>query len=131
MTTPIKNKYINFNEFFAFNYGLKLKNFFGPQTLRSPVLIKNKEIKFFDEEIVPKKNRNSDFITEGSISKNNKNKKSEESKKTWERLLSPKVKRKSDLNILDTYLVNYRSFKKNKTLNRMMMSRSYKNFFKG
>jgi hypothetical protein len=131
MTTPIKNKYINFNEFFAFNYGLKLKNFFGPQTLRSPVLIKNKEIKFFDEEIDPKKARNSDFITEGSISKNNKNKKSEESKKTWERLLSPKVKKKSDLNILDTYLVNYRSFKKNKTLNRMMMSRSYKNFFKG
>ena len=131
MTTPIKNKYINFNEFFAFNYGLKLKNFFGPQTLRSPVLIKNKEIKFFDEEIDPKKARNSDFITEGSISKNNKNKKSEESKKTWERLLSPKVKRKSDLNILDTYLVNYRSLKKNKTLNKMMMSRSYKNFFKG
>ena len=132
MTTPISNKYINFNELFAFNYGRQLKNFFGPQTFRSPVLIKNKEIKFFDEEEEePKKVRNTDFITEGSISKNSKNKKSEESKKSWERLLSPKMKRKSDLNILDTYLVNYRSFKKNKTLNRMMMSRSYKNFFKG
>ena len=131
MTTPISNKYINFNELFAFNYGRQLKNFFGPQTIRSPVLIKNKEIKFFDEEEEPKKLRNTDFITEGSISKNGKNKKSEESKKTWERLLSPKSKRKSDLNMLDTYLVNYRSFKKNKTLNRMMMSRSYKNFFKG
>ena len=130
MATPISNKYINFNELFAFNYGRQLKNFFGPQTFRSPVLIKNKEIKFFDEE-EPKKVRNTDFITEGSISKNSKNKKSEESKKSWERLLSPKMKRKSDLNILDTYLVNYRSFKKNKTLNRMMMSRSYKNFFKG
>ena len=131
MTTPISNKYINFNELFAFNYGRQLKNFFGPQTFRSPVLIKNKEIKYFDEEEEPKKVRNTDFITEGSISKNSKNKKSEESKKSWERLLSPKMKRKSDLNILDTYLVNYRSFKKNKTLNRMMMSRSYKNFFKG
>ena len=131
MTTPISNKYINFNELFAFNYGRQLKNFFGPQTFRSPVLIKNKEIKFLDEEEEPKKVRNTDFITEGSISKNSKNKKSEESKKSWERLLSPKMKRKSDLNILDTYLVNYRSFKKNKTLNRMMMSRSYKNFFKG
>ena len=132
MTTPISNKYINFNELFAFNYGRQLKNFFGPQTFRSPVLIKNKEIKFFDEEEEePKKVRNTDFITEGSISKNSKNKKSEESKKSWERLLSPKMKRKFDLNILDTYLVNYRSFKKNKTLNRMMMSRSYKNFFKG
>ena len=131
MNTPISNKYINFNELFAFNYGRQLKNFFGPQTFRSPVLIKNKEIKFLDEEEEPKKVRNTDFITEGSISKNSKNKKSEESKKSWERLLSPKMKRKSDLNILDTYLVNYRSFKKNKTLNRMMMSRSYKNFFKG
>ena len=131
MTTPISNKYINFNELFAFNYGRQLKNFFGPQTFRSPVLIKNKEIKYFDEEEEPKKVRNTDFITEGSISKNCKNKKSEESKKSWERFLSPKMKRKSDLNILDTYLVNYRSFKKNKTLNRMMMSRSYKNFFKG
>ena len=131
MTTPISNKYINFNELFAFNYGRQLKNFFGPQTFRSPVLIKNKKIKYFDEEEEPKKVRNTDFITEGSISKNSKNKKSEESKKSWERLLSPKMKRKSDLNILDTYLVNYRSFKKNKTLNRMMMSRSYKNFFKG
>ena len=131
MATPISNKYINFNELFAFNYGRQLKNFFGPQTFRSPVLIKNKEIKFFDEEEEQKKVRNTDFITEGSISKNSKNKKSEESKKSWERLLSPKMKRKSDLNILDTYLVNYRSFKKNKTLNRMMMSRSYKNFFKG
>ena len=131
MTTPISNKYINFNELFAFNYGRQLKNFFGPQTFRSPVLIKNKEIKFLDEEEEPKKVRNTDFITEGSINKNSKNKKSEESKKSWERLLSPKMKRKSDLNILDTYLVNYRSFKKNKTLNRMMMSRSYKNFFKG
>ena len=131
MATPISNKYINFNELFAFNYGRQLKNFFGPQTFRSPVLIKNKKIKYFDEEEEPKKVRNTDFITEGSISKNSKNKKSEESKKSWERLLSPKMKRKSDLNILDTYLVNYRSFKKNKTLNRMMMSRSYKNFFKG
>ena len=131
MTTPISNKYINFNELFAFNYGRQLKNFFGPQTFRSPVLIKNKEIKFLDEEEEPKKVRNTDFITEGSINKNSKNKKNEESKKSWERLLSPKMKRKSDLNILDTYLVNYRSFKKNKTLNRMMMSRSYKNFFKG
>ena len=131
MTTPISNKYINFNELFAFNYGRQLKNFFGPQTFRSPVLIKNKKIKYFDEEEEPKKVRNTDFITEGSISKNSKNKKSEESKKSWERFLSPKMKRKSDLNILDTYLVNYRSFKKNKTLNRMMMSRSYKNFFKG
>ena len=131
MNTPISNKYINFNELFAFNYGRQLKNFFGPQTFRSPVLIKNKKIKYFDEEEEPKKVRNTDFITEGSISKNSKNKKSEESKKSWERLLSPKMKRKSNLNILDTYLVNYRSFKKNKTLNRMMMSRSYKNFFKG
>ena len=128
-TTHINNKYIDFNELLSFNIKNRLKNFFEPKTLRNSVSIKNKELKFFEEEIEPKKARNTDFITEGPLTKDSKRKKREESKKTWERLLSPKNKRKSDLNILDTYFVNFRNLRKNKTLNRMKMSRSSKNFF--
>ena len=128
MTTPISNKYINFNELFSFSYKNQLKNILEPKTLRNSVSIKNKELKFFYDDIEPKKMKNNDIITEGPSFKN-KNKKSEEHKKTWERLLSPKKKKKSDLNILDTYFVKYRSLKKNKTMSKMKISLSSKNFF--
>ena len=130
MTVPIFNKYIDFNELLSFSFKNRLKYLFKPRTRRNSVSIKNKEIKFLDDdEIEPKKVRNYDFITEGPLIKKEKNKKSEESKKAWERLLSPKMKLKSNLNILDTNFVNFRNMNKNKTLNKMKISRSSKNFF--
>ena len=66
---------------------------------------------------------------ERKINKKNKNKKNEEQVKTWERLLSPNIKKKSELNIFDTYLINYKNYKKNKILNSLRASSSTKNFF--
>ena len=128
MTTPIHTKYINFNELLSFSFKNQLKNFLEPNTLRSPISIKNKEIKFFYDDIDAKNLKNNDIITDGPIYKT-KNQSREEKKKTWERLLSPKKKVKSNYNILDTYFVNFRNLRKNKTMNIMHMSRSSKNFF--
>ena len=128
MTTPIHTKYINFNELLSFSFKNQLKNFLEPNTLRSPISIKNKEIKFFYDDIDAKNLKNNDIITDGPSYKT-KNQTKEEKKKTWERLLSPKKKVKSNYNILDTYFVNFRNLRKNKTMNRMHLSRSSKNFF--
>ena len=128
MTTPIHTKYINFNELLSFSFKNQLKNFLEPKTLRSPISIKNKEIKFFYDDINAKNLKNNDIINDGPSYKT-KNHSREEKKKTWERLLSPKKKVKSNYNILDTYFVNFRNLRKNKTMNRMHLSRSSKNFF--
>ena len=128
MTTPIRNKYINLNEFFSFNFKNQIQSIFEPKTLGSTVSIKNKELKFLYDDFEPKKKKYIDIITEGQNIKN-KHKNKEEHKKTWERLLSPKMKRKSELNIFDTYFTKYRNLKKNKTMNAMKLSRSSKNFF--
>ena len=127
MTTKISNKIINFDEILSYIYKNRFKYLFEPRTTRFPLHIKNKEIKNLYDDNDIKNCKNNDILTEGIYYKN-KNNKNEEHKKTWERLLSPKKKRKSEINILDTYLVNFRSFKKNKTLNRMHLSNSSKNF---
>ena len=128
MATPIHNKFINFNDIFKFKYQDALKKYIEPRSIRNSVQINRKEKKFLNDDINVDNLNNKDIITEETIYKN-KNKKNEERKKTWERLLSPKTKVKSDLDIYDKYLVNFRNFKKNKTLNRMLISRSSKNFF--
>ena len=128
MATPIHNKFINFNDIFKFKYQDALKKYIEPRSIRNSVQINRKEINFLNDDINVDNLNNKDIITEETIYKN-KNKKNEERKKTWERLLSPKTKVKSDLDIYDKYLVNFRNFKKNKTLNRMLISRSSKNFF--
>ena len=125
MVNSLSNKNIDFNQLIPLNQRNQLKNIIVPETLRNLVTIKNNEIQYFDKE--PLENRKSEFTTEGPIIKD-KNKKIEERKKAWERLISPKTKVNSDLNNLAPYFVNFRNFKKNKTLKRMHMSRSSKNF---
>ena len=128
MTTKISNKIISFDEILSYSYKKHFKNLFEPRTTRFPLYVKNKEIKFLYDDNDIKNYKNNDILTEEVYYKN-KNNKNDDHKKTWERLLSPKKKRKSELNILDTYLVNFRSLKKNKTLNKMHLSNSSKNFF--
>ena len=113
MATPIHNKFINFNDIFKFKYQDTLKKCIEPRSIRNSVQINRKEINFLNDDINVDNLNNKDIITEETIYKN-KNKKNEERKKTWERLLSPKTKVKSDLDIYDKYLVNFRNFKKNK-----------------
>ena len=125
MVNSLSNKNIDFNQLIPLNQRNQLKNIIVPETLRNLVTIKNNEIQYFDKE--PLENRKSEFTTEGPIIKD-KNKKIEERKKAWERLISPKTKVNSDLNNLAPYFVNFRNIKKNKTLKRTHMSQSSKNF---
>jgi hypothetical protein len=128
ISNPIYNNQINFNEIFSYNYKNEFQKFLITKKIKSPVHINQKEIKFlYDTE---PKNKNNDIInTERKINKKNKNKKNEEQVKTWERLLSSNIKKKSELNIFDTYLINYKNYKKNKILNSLRASKSTKNFF--
>ena len=128
ISNPIYNNQINFNEIFSYNYKNEFQKFLITKKIKSPVHINQKEIKFLYD--TDPKNKNNDIInTERKINKKNKNKKNEEQVKTWERLLSSNIKKKSELNIFDTYLINYKNYKKNKILNSLRLSKSTKNFF--
>ena len=131
LTLPINNDLANFNRILSYSYRNQLKNMLESRTIIKPLFIHKKGIKYLYDDIDIKnlKNSNKKKINTEEVHQKNKTKKLGDKKKIWERLLSQKKNRKSTTNILNNYLMNYRSHNAFKTGNKMHLSRSSQNFF--
>lgn len=131
LTLPINNDLANFNRILSYSYRNQLKNMLESRTIIKPLFIHKKGIKYLYDDIDIKnlKNSNKKKINTEEVHQKNKAKKIGDKKKIWERLLSQKKNRKSTTNILNNYLMNYRSHNAFKTGNKMHLSRSSQNFF--
>ena len=131
LTLPINNDLTNFNRILSYSYRNQLKNMLESRTIIKPLFIHKKGIKYLYDDIDIKnlKNSNKKKINTEEVHQKNKAKKIGDKKKIWERLLSQKKNRKSTTNILNNYLMNYRSHNAFKTGNKMHLSRSSQNFF--
>ena len=131
LTLPINNDLTNFNRILSYSYRNQLKNMLESRTIIKPLFIHKKGIKYLYDDIDIKnlKNSNKKKINTEEVHQKNKTKKLGDKKKIWERLLSQKKNRKSTTNILNNYLMNYRSHNAFKTGNKMHLSRSSQNFF--
>ena len=131
LTLPINNDLANFNRILSYSYRNQLKNMLESRTIIKPLFIHKKGIKYLYDDIDIKnlKNSNKKKINNEEVHQKNKTKKLGDKKKIWERLLSQKKNRKSTTNILNNYLMNYRSHNAFKTGNKMHLSRSSQNFF--
>ena len=131
LTLPINNDLTNFNRILSYSYRNQLKNMLESRTIIKPLFIHKKGIKYLYDDIDMKnlKNSNKKKINTEEVHQKNKTKKLGDKKKIWERLLSQKKNRKSTTNILNNYLMNYRSHNAFKTGNKMHLSRSSQNFF--
>ena len=131
LTLPINNDLANFNRILSYSYRNQLKNMLESRTIIKPFFIHKKGIKYLYDDIDIKnlKNSNKKKINTEEVHQKNKTKKLGDKKKIWERLLSQKKNRKSTTNILNNYLMNYRSHNAFKTGNKMHLSRSSQNFF--
>ena len=131
LTLPINNDLTTFNRILSYSYRNQLKNMLESRTIIKPLFIHKKGIKYLYDDIDIKnlKNSNKKKINTEEVHQKNKAKKIGDKKKIWERLLSQKKNRKSTTNILNNYLMNYRSHNAFKTGNKMHLSRSSQNFF--
>ena len=131
LTLPINNDLTTFNRILSYSYRNQLKNMLESRTIIKPLFIHKKGIKYLYDDIDIKnlKNSNKKKINTEEVHQKNKTKKLGDKKKIWERLLSQKKNRKSTTNILNNYLMNYRSHNAFKTGNKMHLSRSSQNFF--
>ena len=131
LTLPINNDLTTFNRILSYSYRNQLKNTLESRTIIKPLFIHKKGIKYLYDDIDIKnlKNSNKKKINTEEVHQKNKTKKLGDKKKIWERLLSQKKNRKSTTNILNNYLMNYRSHNAFKTGNKMHLSRSSQNFF--
>ena len=131
LTLPINNDLTTFNRILSYSYRNQLKNMLESRTIIKPLFIHKKGIKYLYDDIDIKnlKNSNKKKINTEEVHQKNKTKKLGDKKKIRERLLSQKKNRKSTTNILNNYLMNYRSHNAFKTGNKMHLSRSSQNFF--
>ena len=126
LTLPINNDLANFNRILSYSYRNQLKNMLESRTIIKPLFIHKKGIKYLYDDLDFKKDKKEKNKTE-EVNKKNKGKKNEERKKIWERLYSQKKKRKSSMNILNNYLMSYKSHNDYKINNRIHISRSSQN----
>ena len=126
-TIPINNEINNFNSLLSNTYKKQLKKMIESKIIIKPLCIHKKGIKYLYDDLDFKNLKKEKNNTE-EVNKKIKGKKSDERKKIWERLYSQKKKRKSSLNILNNYLMSYKSHNDYKTNNRIHISRSSQNF---
>ena len=127
LTIPINNEINNFNSLLSYTYKNQLKKMIESKIIIKPLCIHKKGIKYLYDDLDFKNVKKEKNNTE-EVNKKIKGKKSDERKKIWERLYSQKKKRKSSLNILNNYLMSYKSHNDYKTNNRIHISRSSQNF---
>ena len=126
-TIPINNEIANFNSLLSYTYKNQLKKMLVSKTTMKPLFIHKKGIKYLYDDFDLKKAKNQKNNTE-EVNKKNKDQKTEERKKIWERLCSQKKKKKSSFDILNNYLINFKSHNEYKSNNRIHISRSSQNF---